>query len=158
MLLFSIFFAWQVIYFPNIGRTYLELTFDLFGKRVFDKFVGATGQGQSIKQPLRGQYGITLAKQIGIANFYGKFYEKHRRIPADPLQIKELRSSPELLKDEWNRPFVISYYSPNTLVIQSTGPSGKNEVSARRIKFEPSAAEASYQFVGDNLVVVRQFQ
>jgi len=126
------------------------------GGRFFEGLVRKPPSNQFDELESDAVYGLSLVRQITIAEKCGQFFKDKRSVPKSPAELTNYGLLAADQADPWNRPYRIHELSNHVVVVQSTGRSGIDKVPWSQPKPFNMEPGRRYYVVGDNLLVVRQ--
>jgi hypothetical protein len=102
---------------------------------------------------LRAAYFSTVIDQMAVVTACRAYWEKNGSVPSGPEDLLKAGIKPSYQLDPWGRPFKIRLLAGNFLLVQSTGPSGQDEVPLTYLSQPRESFQGGPKLVGDNLVI-----
>lgn len=153
-LVMSIAFTFELRRFDP-GSIYLQAMTKMLGGRLFDLSLHKPETPVSAALTGNAGYGLSILDQMRIASVCEKYYISHNSIPSSSADLERLGLLPQVLLDPWGRPYKIRLLRADILVVQSTGPSGRDRITEKWATSISGQLKDTNMLIDDNLIVLR---
>ncbi len=152
LLVFTVWFVSGLRAF-NPGLIYFRAMTQVMGGHIFEAFVQNAPHSTSTRfnDP---NYGFSVLNQSRIILACEEFVRKRKSVPSLD-ELVQAGLNPEFSFDPWNRKYRLRLLPGNVLMVQTTGPSGVDNISSEWAASAQHHLKPAFQLVGDNLVVLK---